>query len=97
MSEEELVQALVDGRISRRIFVRRLMATGVSAAAALSLAGLIGPSGVAAALVTDGSAGGGKYGGAGGSGTSGGAGGGPSTGTGGGAGGVPGGSAGGGT
>ena len=43
MSEEELVSAYLDGRVSRRVFIRRLMATGLSAGAALSLATVVGP------------------------------------------------------
>ncbi len=38
MSKEELVEAYMDGRISRRTFVRRLIAAGVSAAAAAAYA-----------------------------------------------------------
>ncbi len=55
MSEEELVSAYLDGHISRRVFVRRLVATGVSAAAAASLAGLVGPSAFADGSGTAGS------------------------------------------
>jgi hypothetical protein len=36
MSREELVVAYLDGQISRRVFVRRLMAVGVSLGAALA-------------------------------------------------------------
>jgi hypothetical protein len=38
MSQEELVEAYVAGTISRRAFVRRLVGTGVSVAAALTYA-----------------------------------------------------------
>ncbi len=41
MSRAELVQGYLDGQLSRRVFIRRLVATGVSAAAALSYAGLL--------------------------------------------------------
>ena len=63
MSEEELVAAYVDGKISRRVFVRRMVAAGLSTAAALSYAGLIGPSGVAFGAGTSGTAGSGTSGG----------------------------------
>jgi hypothetical protein len=94
MSEEELVSAFLDGRISRRVFIRRLMVGGLTAGAALSVAALVGPSafGAAGTAGAPGAAGVGgaggsgayaSYGGYGGSGTSGGAGGGPGAGAGG--------------
>jgi hypothetical protein len=63
MSEEELVAAYVDGKIGRRVFVRRMVAAGLSTAAALTYAGLIGPSGVAFGSGTSGTAGSGTSGG----------------------------------
>lgn len=41
MSREELVQGYLGGQLSRRVFVRRLVATGVTAAAALSYASVL--------------------------------------------------------
>jgi plastocyanin len=41
VSRDELVQRYLDGQLSRRVFIRRLIATGVSAGAALSYAGLL--------------------------------------------------------
>lgn len=41
MSESELVNAYVEGQISRRLFVRRMVALGVSAGAAISYAHLL--------------------------------------------------------
>ena len=38
MSREELVGAYVDGHLSRRVFIRSLVAVGVSAAAAITYA-----------------------------------------------------------
>ncbi len=38
MSREELVVAYVDGRLSRRAFIRRLVALGVTAGAAVTYA-----------------------------------------------------------
>jgi hypothetical protein len=43
MSREEVVSAYLDGRISRRTLVRRLVAAGVSAGAAVSYAHLLNP------------------------------------------------------
>ena len=43
MSSSELVNAFVDGRISRRTFIRRLAAAGVSIGAAVSYAHLLAP------------------------------------------------------
>ena len=43
MSREELVEAYVEGGISRRTFVRRLVAGGVSFGAAVSYAHLLAP------------------------------------------------------
>jgi hypothetical protein len=47
LSEEELVGAYSHGRISRRIFVRGLMAAGVSAVAAIAYAENLSPAGAA--------------------------------------------------
>jgi plastocyanin len=41
MSQEELVQRYLDGQMGRRVFLRRLVATGVSAAAALTYADIL--------------------------------------------------------
>ena len=41
MSEQELVKAYADGMISRRIFIRGLVAGGLSAGAALAFASSI--------------------------------------------------------
>lgn len=41
MSREELVGRYLDGQLSRRVFIRRLIATGVTAAAALSYASIL--------------------------------------------------------
>jgi hypothetical protein len=49
MSEEELISAYSEGRVSRRMFIRRLVAAGVSASAALAYASTLAPSGSAAA------------------------------------------------
>ena len=43
MSKEELVDAYLDGRLSRRTFIRRLVASGVSLGAALTYAGVLAP------------------------------------------------------
>ncbi len=43
MSRRQLVDAYVDGRISRRVFAKRLVATGVSAGAAASYAAALAP------------------------------------------------------
>lgn len=43
MSQNELVDAFMDGRISRRTLIRRLVAGGVSAGAAMSYAHLLEP------------------------------------------------------
>jgi hypothetical protein len=40
-AREELVDAYLEGRVSRRIFIRRLVATGVSVAAAVTYAGAL--------------------------------------------------------
>jgi plastocyanin len=40
----ELVRSYLDGSIGRRVFVRRLLAAGISAAAAISYADVLGPS-----------------------------------------------------
>jgi hypothetical protein len=41
MSREELVEAYLDGKISRRIFIRRLVAAGVSLGAAAAYSDLL--------------------------------------------------------
>jgi hypothetical protein len=43
VSRRQLVDAYVDGRISRRVFAKRLVATGVSAGAAASYAAALAP------------------------------------------------------
>ncbi len=43
MSKEELVRAYVDGQISRRVFIRRLISAGLSVGAAFSYASLLSP------------------------------------------------------
>ena len=43
MSRRQLVDAYFDGRISRRVFAKRLVATGVSAGAAASYAAALAP------------------------------------------------------
>lgn len=43
MSREELVSAFLEGRISRRVLIRRLIAGGVSTGAAVSYAQLLRP------------------------------------------------------
>jgi hypothetical protein len=89
MTQGELAKAYSEGRISRRIFIRSLMATGVTAGAAVAYAQFLSPpayagkKGKAGSGTTGGSGGGGFYGGDGGTVTGGGSGG----GTGGGAGG----------
>lgn len=50
MSRQELVSAFLDGQISRRTLVRRLIAGGVSAGAAISYAQLLAPERAAAAI-----------------------------------------------
>jgi hypothetical protein len=47
VSDEELIQAYAEGRISRRFFIRRLVAAGVSFGAAMSYAQLLGPAAAA--------------------------------------------------
>lgn len=42
MSQRELVDAYVEGRISRRVFIRRLVATGVALSAAATYAAALG-------------------------------------------------------
>ena len=49
MSREELVNAYVEGGISRRMFIRRLVAAGTSVGAAVSYAHLLAPQARAAA------------------------------------------------
>ena len=41
MSRDELVQGYLDGQLSRRVFVRRLVATGVAAATAVKYASML--------------------------------------------------------
>ena len=41
MSREELVERYLDGQLSRRVFIRRLVLTGVTTAAALSYASIL--------------------------------------------------------
>jgi hypothetical protein len=48
VSEEELVSAYSAGRISRRIFIRRLMVAGVSVTTALGYARVLAPGALAA-------------------------------------------------
>jgi hypothetical protein len=53
MSREEVVSAYLDGRISRRTLIRRLVAAGVSAGAAVSYAHLLAPERATAAGDSD--------------------------------------------
>lgn len=53
MSEQQLVEAYVEGRIGRRTFIRRLVATGVSMSAAVAYTHLLNPSPAAAEHVDD--------------------------------------------
>jgi hypothetical protein len=48
MSQNELVEAYLDGRITRRTLVRRLVAAGISVGAAVSYAHLLAPEQAAA-------------------------------------------------
>src|SRR5437867_12764425 len=104
MSKDELTSAYSAGQISRRAFIRGLMAVGVTAGAAVAYAETLAPSaygqhGNPGVGTTGGSGGGGFYSGGGGSTTSGGHGGqgpdggGAGSGTAGGGGGGPGGGA----
>lgn len=43
MSKQELVEAYVEGRVSRRVFMRRLVAAGVSLGAASAYAAALAP------------------------------------------------------
>lgn len=43
MSRDELVNAYIDGSVSRRTFIRRLVTAGVSIGAAVSYAHLLSP------------------------------------------------------
>jgi hypothetical protein len=43
MSEEELVEAYTDGRVGRRMFVRKLVAGGLTLGAALAYAEALAP------------------------------------------------------
>ena len=49
MSREELVNAYLEGRVSRRTLIRRLVAGGVSTGAAISYAQMLAPQRAAAA------------------------------------------------
>lgn len=49
MSEDELIEGYIQGRISRRVFVRRLVAGGLSMAAAVAYGNVLGPAAAAAA------------------------------------------------
>jgi hypothetical protein len=49
MSAEELVESYVSGSMSRRVFVRRLMAAGLSVGAAVAYADSLGTTPAAAA------------------------------------------------
>jgi len=49
MSRQELVDAYLDGGVSRRSFVRRLVASGVSVGAAVSYAQVLAPAAASAA------------------------------------------------
>jgi len=49
MSEEELIGAYTEGRISRRVFVRRLVAGGLSLGAAMAYGAALGAQPAAAA------------------------------------------------
>ena len=53
MSREELAAAYADGSISRRTFIRRLVATGVSLSAAVTYATVLSPSAASAATRRD--------------------------------------------
>jgi len=48
MPDEELVNAYVEGRISRRVFIRRLVAGGIGLGAALTYAEVLGASAASA-------------------------------------------------
>jgi plastocyanin len=50
VSRQEIVQGYLDGQLSRRVFIRRLVATGVTAASALSYATLLEADPAAAAV-----------------------------------------------
>jgi len=50
MSKEQLVDAYLEGRITRRTFMRRLVAAGVSLSAAAAYAAALGPSARAASF-----------------------------------------------
>ena len=81
MSNDELAKAYSEGRISRRVLIRSLMATGVTAGAAIAYAQFLSPTAYgktpagSGSGTGGGSGGGGLYGGGGGSGTSAGGGG----------------------
>jgi hypothetical protein len=53
VSEDQLVGAYVRGDISRRIFIRRLLAVGVGASAAVAYGKLLTPEARAANRLTD--------------------------------------------
>jgi hypothetical protein len=50
VSRQEIVEGYLDGQLSRRVFIRRLVATGVTAAAALSYASVLDADPAAAEL-----------------------------------------------
>jgi hypothetical protein len=47
MSKQELVEAYVQGRLTRRVFVRRLVAAGITLGAASAYAAALAPKAVA--------------------------------------------------
>ena len=53
MSREELVERYLDGQLSRRVFIRRLVLTGVTTAAALSYASILEALPADAGVLTD--------------------------------------------
>ncbi len=53
MSRAELVQSYRDGQLSRRVFIRGMIATGVSAASALAYAGILESTPAGAAPIAD--------------------------------------------
>lgn len=53
MSREELVSAYLEGRVSRRTLIRRLVAAGVSTGAAVSYAHLLSPERASAGVASD--------------------------------------------
>ena len=53
MSQEQLIGAYLDGRVSRRVLIRRLVAGGISLGAAVSYAHLLSPERAAAQTADD--------------------------------------------